>query len=319
MIACLHQISAFNTDINHRNFMNSGLAALLHPRTTSDFFAEYEKNEPFVVHHPKEALTSLRGLDFLASLENLLKAWPYPIQAHLPDKRDESSSIDTNPKDARKLFANGMGLLFNEAHRLSPVLQTWLHKIRSDLGISAQTYSRCLIYATPDGKGTAPHFDQNINFVLQIHGTKIWRLAPNKHVTNPLTRHTMGSEPDAEMAGYLEEELPTQMPKSAQTIELKPGSLLFVPRGYWHSTEAKGEALALNFTFTAPTWIDLFTTALRSRLALSPEWRETANGVSDPNRRDEAEAYLETLLESLKEDLPHWEASDILNATEPQQ
>ena len=301
--------------------MKPGLAALIYPQTPADFFAQLEKNVPIVVHHPKEALTALRSLEFLASLENLLNMWPHSIQAHLPDLRDESSSIDTNPKDAKKLFKNGMGLLFNEAHRISPLLQTWLQRIRTDLGISTQTYSRCLIYVTPDGKGTAPHFDQNINFVLQIHGTKIWKLAANEHLANPLTRHTMGTQPDAEMAGYLagylNEELPTTMPKSAQTIELKPGSLLFVPRGYWHSTEAKGEALALNFTFTAPTWIDLFTTALRSRLSLSPEWRETASGVCDPIRRGTAESYLETLLAGLKEDLPHWQASDILNATEP--
>lgn len=296
--------------------MTPGLAALIHPKPTSDFFSAYESHEPLVVHHKKEDLASLRDLDFLSSLENLLKAWPHSIQVHLPDKRDESSSLDTNSKDAKKYFAEGMGLLFNEAQRLSPILQTWLQEIRKDLGISQQTYSRCLIYATPDGKGTAPHFDQNINFVLQIHGTKIWKLAPNVHIQNPLTRHLMGTEPDAEMAGYLENELPIEMPATAQTVELKPGSLLFVPRGYWHSTEAQGEALALNFTFTAPTWMDLFTTALRSRLALSPEWRETANGLSDPKRRDEAEAYLETLLAGLKQDLPHWEASDILGAVE---
>lgn len=296
--------------------MISGLAALTHPLTTSGFFSAYKKNEPFAVHHPKEALTSLRSLDFLTSLENLLNVWPYSIQAQLPDLRDESNSIDTNPKDAKKLFKNGMGLLFNEAQRLSPLLQNWLQEIRRDLGISTQTYSRCLIYATPDGKGTAPHFDQNMNFVLQIHGTKIWQLAQNEHLVNPLTRFTMGTKPDSEMAGYLEKEFPQTMPTSSQTIVLKPGSMLFVPRGYWHSTEAQGEALALNFTFTAPTWIDLFTTALRSRLALSPEWRETANGVCDPGGRDEAEAYLETLLAGLKEDLPHWESSDILNATD---
>ena len=296
--------------------MKSGLAALIQPFTIEDFLAEYEKKEPFVVHHPAAALPELRSLDFLASLDDLLNMWPHSIQAHLPDLRDEASSIDTNVKDAKKLFQNGMGLLFNEAQRISPLLKSWLEKIRKDLGISAQTYSRCLIYATPDGKGTAAHFDQNINFVLQIHGTKIWKLAPNEHVINPLTRHTMGTETDAEMDNYLEDDLPTEMPQKAQTIELKPGSMLFVPRGYWHSTEAKGEALALNFTFTAPTWIDLFTNALRSRLALSPEWRETANGVSDPNRLDEAEAYLDTLLAGLKEDLPHWEATDILNATE---
>lgn len=297
--------------------MKPGLNQLIHPRTTEDFITAYTANEPFVVHHPKEALPVLRSLDFLANLDSLLKIWPHSIQAHLPDLRDESSSIDTTPKDAKKLFQNGMGLLFNEAQHLTPVLQIWLEKIRADLGLSSQTYSRCLIYATPDGKGTAPHFDQNINFILQIHGTKIWKLAANEHVENPLTRHTMGTKPDDEMATYIDQELPTQMPKSARTIELKPGSLLFVPRGYWHSTEAQGEALALNFTFTAPTWIDLFTTALRSRLALSPEWRATANGVSDANHRDEAEAYLETLLMGLKEDIPHWQASDILNVTEP--
>lgn len=297
--------------------MKSGLQALIHPMTLEEFFTHYEKNEPVVIHHPQEALTDLRNIDFLSSLESLLAKWPHRIQAHLPDLRDEASSIDTNPKDAQKLFKNGMGLLFNEADRISPLLQNWLQSIQKDLGISSQTYSRCLVYATPDGKGTAPHFDQNINFVLQIHGTKIWKLAPNEHVINPLTRHTMGTEPDSEMDGYLEDDLPTQMPQKVQTIELKPGSLLFVPRGYWHETEAKGEALALNFTFTAPTWIDLFTTALRSRLTMSPEWRATANGVTDPNRRYEAESYLEALLTMIKEDLPNWEASDILNVTEP--
>lgn len=297
--------------------MKTGLAELIHPLSTEDFFAKYEANEPVLVHHDPSSLKELMALPFLASLEDMLKSWPSPVQAHLPDLRDESSSIDATPADAAKLFKNGMGLLFNEVQKISPLLKQRLEVLRQDLGLSALTYGRCLVYATPDGKGTAPHFDQNINFVVQIHGTKTWRLAPNTHVANPMTRHTMGSEPDAELDGYLENELPTEMPHDAQTVVLKPGSVLFVPRGYWHSTEAQSEALALNFTFTAPTWIDLFTTALRSRLSLSPEWRATATGVADPENRDAAEAYLETLLAMVVEDLPHWQADDILNATEP--
>ena len=296
--------------------MKTGLAAIIHPYLVEDFLAKYAANELFVVHHTNEVLKTLTELHFLASLDSLLHSWPTTIQAQLPDLRDESSSIDTNTTDAKKLFANGMGLLFNEVQNISPVLKNWLQAIRKDLGLSNLTYGRCLIYATPDGKGTAPHFDQNINFVLQIHGTKIWRLAPNQHLKNPLTRHTMGSAVDAEMQSYLENPLPTKMPDDAQTVVLKPGSMLFVPRGYWHSTEARGEALALNFTFTAPTWIDLFTTALRSRLALSPEWRETANQVANPKNRDLAEAYLESLLATIVEDIPAWQASDILNSTE---
>ncbi|MNL22549.1 Cupin superfamily protein [compost metagenome] len=209
-----------------------------------------------------------------------------------------------------------MGLLFNEAHRISPLLQVWLEEIRKNLGLPALTYGRCLFYATPEGKGTAPHFDQNINFVLQVHGEKTWFMAPNKDLKNPLTRHTMGLESDPEMQGYLRRPLPTEMPKDAQSIVLKPGSLLFVPRGYWHSTAAQEDALSLNFTFTAPTWIDLFQAALRSRLALSTEWRETANGVSDKTRRAQAEKRFNSLLQDLVEDLPNWRAEDILNATD---
>lgn len=287
--------------------MNTGLSALLAPQSLSPFLDHYRRNEPLVIHGSK-SFESLKSLPFLHSLESLLKVWPGTIQAHLPDVRDEISSIDTNSKDAQKLFNNGMGLLFNEAQHLSPVLDEWLENIKLELGVSKQTYGRCLIYATPDGKGTAPHFDQNINFVLQIHGTKIWTLAPNNDVPNPLTRHTMGQEPDPEMMGYLEAPLPTSMPKDKISIELKPGSLLFVPRGCWHETSAEGDALALNFTFTAPSWIDLFTAALRSRLALSPMWRETAH----PHEF----THFDQLLADLVEDLPHWQARDILGATE---
>ena len=254
----------------------------------------------------------------LQSLDALLGAFPYPIQAHLPDVSDESSSVDVSSGDARKLFANRMGLLFNRVQRISPLLTTWLQALQADLGLPAQTDARCLVYATPDGKGTAPHFDQNINFVLQLQGTKRWRLAPNPHVENPTQRYTLGQPLDPELAAYAELPLPKEMPADAQEIVLKPGSLLFVPRGFWHSTEAEGEALALNFTFNQPTWIDLFTAALRSRLALSADWRELADGVAsrDPERRADAEQMLDALLVELTEDLPHWRAADILAATE---
>ena len=288
--------------------MKSGLAALVHPKTTAEFFSSLKKNEPFLVQTNDEFIRPLRELPFLASLDALLMSWPSEIQAHLPDVRDEISSIDTNYKDAQKLFDNGMGLLFNDVQKISPLLEKWLAELRKDLGLSALTYGRCLVYATPDSKGTAPHFDQNINFVLQIHGTKKWTVGTNHHVENPLTRHTMGLAVDPELMSYLHSPMPNKMPDDSRSFELTPGSLLFVPRGCWHATEAKGDAMALNFTFTAPTWIDLLTAALRGRLAQSSEWRETAY-VMDENKFD-------YLLSTLVDDLPNWLAADILGATE---
>jgi 50S ribosomal protein L16 3-hydroxylase len=296
--------------------MNIGLSSLIHPLKISDFFAHYEANRPFVIHHSPDELRVLRDLPFLNSLETLLKSWPAPIQAHLPDARDEVSSVDITAKDAQKLFNNGMGLLFNDANQYVPVLQDWVDQIRADLGLSSLTYGRSLIYATPDGKGTAPHFDQNINFVLQIHGTKKWTMAKNETVQNPTVRHTMGQFIDPEMMSYLESPMPETMPAETFTFDLTPGTLLFVPKGVWHSTEAEGHALSLNFTFTAPSWAELFLSALRSRLNLSPEWRETADGVGDHERRFDAEKKFDHLLASLAYELTHWRADDVFTATE---
>lgn len=296
--------------------MNSALLAMISSENQERFFDCYHRQQPFVVHGIGKDITALTGLPFLQSLEALLNSWPDVIHAHLPDLRDEASSIETSGRDARKLYDNGMALLFDDINRYSELLSHWLGQLRKDLGLSALTISRCLVYATPNGRGTAAHFDQNINFVLQIHGNKKWKVAANHSVKNPLTRHTLGTPVEAELGSYLCGPLPETMPADAQEFELGPGSLLFVPRGSWHSTLAEGDALALNFTFTAPTWIDLFTAAARGRLSQWEEWRETAGGLSDPAQFKQATARFDLLLGALKEELAHWNATDILGATE---
>jgi 50S ribosomal protein L16 3-hydroxylase len=289
--------------------MTPGLAALIHPRAASELHASLARNAPFVVEGLRGSIAELVAIPFLASLEALLGSWPDLVEVHLPEVADEASAITASPADARKLFASGMGLLFDEAQRYAPQLLPWLDAIRVDIGVSALTRQRCLIYATPAGKGTAPHFDQNLNFVLQLHGTKTWHLAPNTHVARPMTRHTIGQPVDAELQSYARLPMPHELPAERTEIVLTPGSVLFVPRGMWHATHATTDALSLNFTFSAPTWIDVFTAALRSRLALSSSWRETAEPL--------AVATFEALLRELANDAASWTATDILAATEP--
>jgi 50S ribosomal protein L16 3-hydroxylase len=295
-----------------------GLSALIAPHDLQEFLSETWPHEPFVVHGLETSIRELTQIPFLQSLNSLLNSWPHPVQVHLPDVADESSSVNATASDARKLFANHMALLFNNVQTLSPVLNEWLQALARDLGLPTSTQARCMVYATPDGKGTAAHFDQNINFVLQLQGIKKWKLASNLHVENPTERYTIGQPMDPELETYASPEMPTEMPTDAQEVILKPGSMLFVPRGYWHSTEAEGEALALNFTFSQPTWIDLLTAALRSRLTLSADWRELADGVTsrNPERRKLAQQTFDSLLAELVEDLPNWQAQDILAATE---
>jgi len=288
--------------------MTPGLAALIHPHPIAELVAHMQRSEPFVVHGLCDSVAGLVAIPLLASLDTLLDAWPDPVDVHLPDVADEASSITVPTPEARTRFASGMALLFNEVQLHVPALVTWLDGIRSDLDLSSLTQQRSLVYATPAGTGTAAHFDQNVNFVLQLHGTKTWWLAPNENVDRPMTRHTIGLPVDPELQSYSTLPMPEAMPAGRIEIVLEPGSLLFVPRGVWHSTRATTDALSLNFTFSAPTWIDLLTAALRGRLALSSDWRETAAPRSV--------ATFEALLRELAVDAQGWSAVDILAATE---
>lgn len=288
--------------------MQPSLDALLPPRSVAELRTCLAADAPFVVHGLGERLLPLTGLPCLRSLDAMLATWPRSVQAHLPDVADEASAIEVPPADARKLFDCGMGLLFEDVHAGAPELAQWLAALRGDLGLSALTHGRCLVYATPAGKGTAPHFDQNHNFVLQLHGTKRWWLAPNDHVERPLTRHTIGLPVDPELQTYARAPMPLRMPEERRELSLAPGSLLFVPRGVWHATEADSDALSLNFTYTAPTWLDLLSAALRGRLALSPAWRATATPASP-------HAFA-ALLRELADDVRDWDAADILAVTE---
>lgn len=296
--------------------MKLALTSLIYPYSRVKFFEYYENNKPLSVHKLNNGIYELIQIPLLQSLDALVESWPDKIDAYLPGIADEANSIEITPEVALEHFKNGAGLLFNDVNRISNVLKTWLESLKDDLGLSSLTYARSLVYAIPASKGTSPHFDQNINFVLQLKGTKKWWVAPNQHVAAPMSRHTIGLPIDAELSAYTDREMPENFPDKSEEFVLNPGSMLFVPRGTWHRTEALTDALSLNFTFTAPTWIDLLTAALRGRLAQSSEWRETANFVRDKERVHEAMSTFDALLAQLVADVPHWHAAEILKATE---
>ena len=293
-----------------------GLNSFIHSDSSDSILSAYQQDRPFYCEDLSSSISDLTQIPFLKSLDTMLDNWSDEVHVHLPDAADEASAIKTNSKEARKLFRNGMGVRFSEVNKKSPKLDSWLQNIKEDFGFSKMTYARSIVYATPANKGNAPHFDQNYNIVIQLTGNKKWWIAPNTTVANPLTRHVIGLETDPELASYTRQEFPKEMPEGAQEFTLKAGSVLFVPRGHWHMTHANEDSLALNLTFSAPTYLDTLTAALRGRLAQSPHWRESIDGLNSEEGFHIAAHKFNLLLAELKEDVKTWEAEGILAATE---
>lgn len=296
--------------------MKKSLEALFFPMPRAEFLDHYQNNTPVVAHGRLKQIGELAELPFLKSLESLLSIWPSHVNAYLPGISDEANSTRVEPSQAKQLFQEGSGLYFDDPNKVSPLIGQWLEAIREDLGLSALTYSRSLIYAIGGNRGTSPHFDQNINLILQISGTKKWKIAPNTYVENPMTRHTLGLDVDPELERYAKGAMPKALSEDATEFILEPGSVLFLPRGSWHGTEATTDALSLNFTYSAPTWIDIFTSALRERLIQSSEWRATADFVSDDQLQPQAMEKFDLLLSEMSVEILDWTAKDILRATE---
>ncbi|MCO4755721.1 MAG: cupin-like domain-containing protein [Bacteriovoracaceae bacterium] len=295
---------------------NKSIAKLIGSMPLTQFFEHYRSNTPFHLSISEVLLDELKSSSLLGTLDQLFEQWPFDVGAYLEGVADEGNSARVSVDDAKDLFSQGRGLYFDDPNRISPLISEWLTAIHRDLGLSQLTYSRSLIYAIKQGQGTATHFDQNINFVLQLSGTKKWWIAPNTHIENPMTRHTLGLVMDPELSSYAHKGVPEKMPDDAVEYTLTPGSLLFVPRGAWHETQALSDAVSLNFTYSAPAWIDLLTSAIRGRFIQSEKWRETADFVNHPEFYTEALEKFDDLIQELAYDAQHWKASHILGATE---
>jgi len=282
-----------------------GLQALLGPFPQTRFLEERWPERSLVVHAPPERLADA-GLPRLGTLEELLERWPGRVR--LGDRRGGRL---VSPAEARRLHAAGEHLAFSDVEHVVPPLRGWLERLRWELDLPISCHGRCLVYASPAGAGEVLHFDQNVNFVVQLGGEKHWRTARNRHVRRPTARYTSLAPPEGELLEYASLPLPTEMPAEAEVARLRPGSLLFLPRGEWHETRATEASLSLNFTFDQPCWADLMPPDLRPALLRDERWRDLARGAGAPRRAAAAaaEATLRELVAARAPELQGFDAA----------
>lgn len=298
-----------------------GLTELIAPVTEKDFFKSYWPNNLLFIPAVNQKLQDLLDLPQLQGLEQLVAARHLKVRACLPDFDDEYSSIHIEPKDAIKAFDNNMTLVFDSMQTQDQLIAATLNSVREDLGLvtggleNNLCKARSIVYATPAGCGTRLHFDANANFVIQLHGTKMWTLAANNSVKNPTERFTAGAfEMSAALEKQCHAELIDELSDESIEILMEPGCVLFVPRGYWHETTTSEESMSLNFTFSQPTWADIFTKSLQEVLLNSPEWRGLADGLEsqDQDRKKEAIEHFEMLVKQLKQQIPEMNGAQLL-------
>jgi len=128
-----------------------------------------------------------------------------------------------------RLYADGATLVLQGLHRIWPPVVEFARRLGAELRQPLQVNA----YLTPAGhRGFATHYDTHDVFVLQVDGSKRWRVHPPVR-PDPLERQAWG--------GHADEVAATAEGPAALDVVLAPGDALYLPRGWLHSAQAQGE------------------------------------------------------------------------------
>jgi hypothetical protein len=232
-----------------------GFANLIAPMTRETFLADYWERRP--LHIRREATSLYDSLLTRADLEGAIASagLRYPaIQLtqggrYIPPEaftqnvkvgRDSLAGV-LDPARLTALYRGGATISAPFFHLAWRPLADLVAAIEAEFDHPAHTN----LYLTPGGcAGFTPHYDTHEVFVLQIAGRKHWKVdAPPA----PLPHHT---QPHSAQAG--------QPTARVMEVELNPGDLLYLPRGFVHSTAtSKESSLHITLGITVFTWVEL--------------------------------------------------------------
>lgn len=288
------------------------LASLITPLDTPTFMAEFWGKKCFYTQAGLGAAEDLPSRLAGCSTQELLSMTQDPVVVMHKTASGDYRGTKV-PASAALDFYEARAALYFDLSRNIPEVASWITALAESLG-QRQSAVRVSVFVSPGGGTTECHFDSNENFTIQLRGHKRWKMAPNSTVINPMDRFTMTGDMQASMALYWKNEMPVNLELS-EIADLAPGSMLYVPRGYWHTVEALEPSLSLNFCIRPESWISFFLPLFERRLLAEKEWRENATGIRGTGEeRMAARAVLARLLDSVGETCADLKVEELIPA-----
>jgi len=272
------------------------LSDLVAPLAIDDFFAHHWPMQAFWDQSSAKRAAIFQDIPELQSAETALSL-PGRFGIFTGKGRVETTS---DPTEALAAFRRGKTCFLHGENIAA--LSRVRDSLTGELGLSSDAI-RTEIFCSPAESGAQMHCDYDVNFAVLVRGRKLWRIAPNTHVDNPVAQSFAALGEDAggltaRLANRLP--LPTQMPDDAASLTLTDGGMVFVPRGWWHETRTEAECMQVNFAVKSPMWLTVVTKALRNQLLEDPAWRGYALDIfAHGPRQDEAMEVLASLLADL--------------------
>ena len=261
------------------------LQSLIAPISNAEFHDAYWPDEPVVIH---------------GALERLGAPFDDPMLRDFPAlcARDRGRILfgkgSTGPKsilienvDPYDLHEMGLSLYLPDIEPLVPSATSFLRALESSLGL-APGEARITAWASPATDGIACHFDAEEVFSIQLAGVKHFHLAESHALRSPVgIQYGPGIPPSPELYPQVAEGFPDPKDFTFSKIEMKPGTVLFVPRGMWHFTQADEDSLSISVILSPRSAAERVLEQLRTQLLQDANWRRPPYGKGADERVDD--------------------------------
>lgn len=244
-------------------------ARLLAPVTPDTFFADYYEKEPLHVEGTPEKAAGVCSWEDFNELIHKTGIWSAETFKMVIDTervaprdycerapgRDGGSLYVPQSRKVQKQLDNGASIVLDLVETLTPGIRA----VAEALEMALATRVMCNLYCSQNQRRAFPsHFDTMEVFALHTEGRKTWRVYEGRF-QDPLEKpgydHTSftPAHHDKAKGGVLME------------VEMKPGDLLYLPKGWYHDALASSDAcLHLSFGTVQPTGLNLMIWLQRS-------------------------------------------------------
>ncbi len=256
--------------------MIADLAALLAPVAPEQFFTEYHDRQPLHVRGGAAKFAGVLSWRQINRLLDMTHIWTATSLRLVLDSqsipgdqycvrtlgRDGAQVLQPDAKLVQGWIAKGASVVMNDVDSLTPGLAS----VSSALEAAGLGKSQANVYISwQSHKAFRTHYDTHDVWAVQVEGEKTWNIWEGRApwpIAHPLFKGQTQAHHD-EARGKLR-----------GTVLMKPGDLLYLPRGWYHDALAEAPAsVHIAYGVHAPLGIDLVNLLLERALH-DPEFRK---------------------------------------------